>query len=93
MTPPSNIPSDAQWLGGIGAGAFYWMESKTELYEITSWNEDGKQLWRALFSPTKSNFDIHQSYDFTYLSHHLEVNILQGKEKYTFHNVAYKRDR
>lgn len=80
---PLNIPSTSKWLSGEGCGSWFCIEKKQEEYIITRYNPEGKTECKGIFKGAKK-FDINNAYEFTYLSHCNEVNIIQNNLKYTF---------
>ena len=44
FSPPKkseNIPAEAQWLGGIGAGSWFYIAKKESNYQITRYSPKG----------------------------------------------------
>tara|TARA_B100000965_G_C19583098_1_gene754482 strand:+ start:830 stop:1114 length:285 start_codon:yes stop_codon:yes gene_type:complete len=80
FSPPKklkNIPEDAQWLGGIGAGSWFHIQKKAEIYEISRFSPKGVLECSGVFINVGSNFNITEDYRFTYLSHCSLCSILQ----------------
>jgi len=82
---PSNIPSKAQWLGGIGAGAYFWIELKENSYVVSRWDQFGHlDCAREMqIEPCNATFDIEQEFVFDYPCHCAEVNIKQDQKHFT----------
>lgn len=81
LCPPENIKAgkDWQWLGGLGYGAWYCIESAAGegLYKVSCYNAQGKLNYSALYSCGRS-IDLTEKYKITYPSHFevitLEIN-------------------
>ena len=87
FSPPNklkNIPEKAQWLGGIGAGSWFYIEKKDENYEISRFSPKGELECRGVFKTKVPCFKITESYTFTYLSHCSLCTILQNEKKFIF---------
>ncbi|MEE2954405.1 MAG: DUF6695 family protein [Bacteroidota bacterium] len=86
---PVNIESSCQWLGGVGAGSWFFISQKEELYKIERFSQEGKKEFSGIFK-TDNEFDINQTYKFTYLSHYQFCTIIQNKKEIVFYlyNVA-----
>ena len=78
-----NIPEKAQWLAGEGAGSWFFIEQQNGNYQITRFNPKGDVECQAIFQPN-TDFNINRPFEFTYLSHCSEINILQNGTKITF---------
>lgn len=73
------IPAQSQWLAGIGAGSWFYLEKEEAYYRVTRYSAIGIPECSGLFTSgdTKSlNLDL--EYQFTYLSHCKEITILQN---------------
>jgi len=85
--PPRHpdIPENAQWLSGEGAGSWFHIESDGEMYVISRYSAEGEAECEGIFS-TKAvrKFDIHARYQFVYFSHCRKVNILQNGQNFQF---------
>ncbi|MGE0560359.1 MAG: DUF6695 family protein [Flavobacteriales bacterium] len=78
---PNDLPKNAQWLAGEGAGSWFCIKSTSILntFSISRFSSEGKLECNGKFScGTSSNFNINQPYVFTHLSHCKTVNIIQS---------------
>jgi len=78
------IPNNAQWLGGIGAGSWFCLEKEELGFRIKRFSEEGDLECSGLFAVQVGGFDIAEHFQFTYLSHCQQCNILQNKIDYKF---------
>ncbi|MFY0687039.1 MAG: hypothetical protein JXQ90_07740 [Cyclobacteriaceae bacterium] len=80
-----NVPNKAKWLGGQGAGSWFYIDAVEGLiFNITRFSPDGIIECQRNFELTESGFDINASYKLTYLSHCLEVRVLQNNQMHIF---------
>ena len=85
---PKNIPLSSQLLIGIGASAWFYIEQENQFYRILRYSEEGEVECDSLFSIKDGvEFDIDQSYEFTYISHCQECTILQHRKKIRFQRL------
>ncbi len=84
-----NIPAEAQWLSGIGAGSWFAIQQEKESYRITRYSAEGIIECSRLFTTQQKEFDIDSSYAFTFLSHCKECTIIQNKITYKFITDEY----
>ena len=90
---PKQIPEDAQWLSGEGAGSWFNIEEQGMVYKITRYSPEGKTECESEFAINKQhNFDINQPYQFDYLSHCQKVIIIQNGLKIEFIRKAKSVD-
>ncbi len=76
--------SNAKWLSGEGCGSWFTIEEAEKGYLIARYSPDGKAECSGIFlQVTGSEIDLHTEFEFTYLSHCAEVNIIQ-------HNINLK---
>ncbi|MVZ62789.1 DUF6695 family protein [Sphingobacterium humi] len=77
---PKHIPTQAQWLGGLGEGCWYALVPEPDAYYIHRYNALGELDYRVAGS-TADSFDEQAPYQFTYKVHH-QQHILhqQGKD-------------
>ncbi len=75
---PDNIPVDAQWLSGEGAGSWFSIEQHKDNYIITRYSPEGKIECKGIFDKERnSKFLLGHKYEFTYVSHCNMVTIYQ----------------
>jgi hypothetical protein len=80
----NTIPDKAQWLGGTGVGSWFILEKEGKSYRIKRFSEEGNLECSGLFELQTQGFDILKHFQFTYLSHCQQCNILQNKTEYKF---------
>lgn len=81
----SDIPGNAQWLSGEGAGSWFFIQKQEDCYTITRYNEAGETECQANFRATSaSTFEIDRPFRFTHLSHCQKVTIIQDDKKISF---------
>lgn len=85
-----NIPESAKWLGGEGAGSWFYIQHFSgNLFEIERWSPEGILECKGFFLlEDKYFFDLNAHYEIWYISHCAEVNILQGSNLLQFINVS-----
>ena len=76
----NQIPENAQWLGGIGAGSWFLLRQE-ENYKISRYSEDGDLECEGFFEVNDSDFQFNRPFEFTYLSHCKECTIFQNNKK------------
>ncbi|MBL4755731.1 MAG: hypothetical protein JKY52_19320 [Flavobacteriales bacterium] len=91
-----NIPENAQWLGGVGAGSwfcllFYETMSKFQ-YRIQRFAVSGEKECDSLFYLEDDVLDANLPYQFTYLSHCQKCTILQGDREFILEAIRYPTD-
>lgn len=85
---PLNIPEDAQWLGGVGEGAWYHIRRADDEgnIEIARFTEKG-ELEYALPFYTDGDFDITKPFEIDYDSHMIHARVNQGDKQFKFYSV------
>lgn len=82
---PPELDQNAQWLSGEGCGSWFVLEVTGNNYLISRYSPQGKLECRGIFELlSEHSFDANLEYEFTYLSHCNEVNIIQRKIRFTF---------
>lgn len=85
---PLSVPESAQWLGGIGEGAWFDIcHIRNRTYEIFKFNLHGK-IEYLVQTECLQQFDILQPYQFTYDLRHGFYRIMQNGEAYQFKAAA-----
>lgn len=84
---PVNLPQEAQWLAGEGAGSWFYIMPKNEHYLITRYSPTGKIECESIFELTNKGFDVNMPYVFAHLSHCERVNIQQNSTVYLFKRI------
>ena len=67
LLPPQKnktIPESSQWLGGIGAGSWFYLSQQRDRYKIDRFSEIGELECSNLFQVDNSSFDINKDYKF-----------------------------
>ena len=76
---PSNVPIEAQWLSGEGAGSWFSIIQKEQELEINRHSPEGQVECGGLFKNTsEADFKIDQAYQVVHLSHCQQVRVLQN---------------
>lgn len=86
-SPPrhQDIPENAQWLSGEGAGSWFHIAFNEPNYLISRYNPEGKPECTGLFKIYANRaFNIDSSYHFIHLSHCNKINILQNGQIFQF---------
>lgn len=80
------VKPHAQWLGGIGAGAWFELScsAKTHLYVFRRISAYGNIDVEGLFTTDNSSFDYQQPYKFVHHSNCLFFHIKQNNKLYRF---------
>ena len=89
MKRPQNISHKAQLIKGMGASSWFTIAEENELFRIERFSPAGELECSRLFKVSPQNFDIHQDYKFTYISHCKQCTIIQNELTYTFHTNEY----
>lgn len=85
---PAAVPKDAQWLGGVGEGAWYHIkraDSESNV-EIARYTEKG-ELEYALPFYTDGDFDLNKRFEIDYDSHMIHATVNQGGKQFKFYSV------
>ena len=80
----SNVPENAQWIGGIGAGSWFSILKESKYYQIKRFSQNGILECQGLFSVDDISFRIDEKFVFTYLSHCSLCTIEQKGKIYKF---------
>ena len=67
FSPPKktkNIPDGAQWLGGIGAGSWFFLSKKSTYYQIKRFSAYGNLECKGLFVVDDNSFRIEEGFEF-----------------------------
>ncbi|MGK6353038.1 DUF6695 family protein [Parapedobacter sp. DT-150] len=79
---PSSIPKSAQWLGGIGEGAWYFLDRDLErgLLLVVKYAVDGNEDYRASCMANQQ-INLDKPYRFTYHCHYQCHQIVQHEKQ------------
>lgn len=82
---PDHLPTNIHWLSGEGCGSWFYIEKVENLFAISRYSPEGKLECKGIFEQvTGNNIEITEPFDFTYLSHCSEVNIIQNNKNLNF---------
>lgn len=87
---PKNLPKNAQWLSGQGAGTWFTIEEEGHnQYRIKRFTPTGEIDCNRIFQleDNSTHFDIEESYQFTHVSHCAKCRIEQRGIVFTFHYI------
>ena len=91
VSPPlfDHIPTHAQWLGGIGAGTWFVLSKEIGFlpneFRVRRYSSEGELECDRIFTIlTECEFNINESYQFTYISHCQSCKIIQRGKVYNF---------
>ncbi|HAC15308.1 MAG TPA: hypothetical protein DCE78_05110 [Bacteroidetes bacterium] len=77
---PVQIPKDAQWLGGIGEGGWFYLDfESTSTPKLTKYSEQGEVEFERFV--TSLNFKLDKPFQITYDTHAQKMTINQDEEK------------
>jgi|SRR5690606_24828519 len=79
---PKTVPATAQWLGGIGEGAWFILdrEAEDDTFTVTKYAANGHEEYRVACTGNHP-INPHVPYQFTYQCHHKYHTVVQyGKE-------------
>lgn len=76
---PIDLPSNIHWLSGEGCGSWFHIEKYNRGFIISRYNPEGKLECKGMFEQVSGgSINLYEKYEFTYLSHCSEVNIIQN---------------
>lgn len=82
---PIHLPVNIHWLSGEGCGSWFHIEQNEGNYAISRFSPEGKLECKGLFNQVSGNsINTKEKYEFTYLSHCAEVNIIQNNSNLKF---------
>ena len=84
-------PKNATWLGGIGSGAWFKVESKKsdKEYIIARYTFDGQKDFEGKFQSKNTKFDFKKAHNFVYPSTCKEIFINQENKIYSLKKVLF----
>lgn len=82
-TRPASIPASAQWLGGIGEGAWYVLEQDTETgtFLVVKYGIDGRIDYQVRCQP-HDGIDLSRPYRFTFDCHYQRHVVIQHEQSF-----------
>lgn len=86
---PAHLPETAQWLGGVGEGAWYTLEAYDHNghFLVSRFTEEGEEEYRHVFY-TQEPFDAERPFEITYDSHLLFTTVQQEGNRIRLHAIA-----
>ncbi|PRD48872.1 DUF6695 family protein [Sphingobacterium haloxyli] len=84
---PIAVPKDAQYLGGVGDGAWFSIQPATEDQVIIRRFTTKGELEYVILGEAMESFDLSQPYEITYDSHLLFTHIKQHGRKIRIHHL------
>lgn len=86
---PNQIPTEAQWLAGEGAGSWFSIKKEVENYSVYRYSSTGELECFGEFSVLQNvKFEIEQPFTFVHLSHCSKVTIYQFGVIITFERIS-----
>ncbi|MDP2388078.1 MAG: hypothetical protein Q8M29_17010 [Bacteroidota bacterium] len=86
---PNHLPTTIKWLSGEGCGSWFNIEKQDKGYIISRFSPEGKLECRGLFNQVSGqSINFNEEYEYTYLSHCAEVNIIQNNNTLTFKLIS-----
>ncbi len=86
---PVSLSGNVHWLSGEGCGSWFQIEAQGTGFMINRFSPDGRLECKGIFKQTAGTpFNINEHFEFTYLSHCAEVNLLQYNNRLTFKLVT-----
>lgn len=84
---PISVPKNAKYLGGVGDGAWYFLQDKPDGHiEVSRYNSKGRIEYVVLGEP-RSPIDLNEEWDIAYDSHLLFTHIVQQQKKVKIDHV------
>ncbi len=88
---PPNLPNDAQWLAGEGAGSWFHLSIDQGGFIINRYSDKGKLECSGKFQLVKEKgFSEKKPFEFIHLSHCQSVRIRQGGKVFKFERISGK---
>lgn len=93
---PGSVLSEAQWLGGRGAGSWFHIMQNTQFqndeYRVLRYVPDGSVNYDRIFRLGRGALDLHQPYQFIYDCHAAKTTIIQNDRRLELQAVrAFER--
>ena len=86
---PANVPRDAKWLSGEGAGSWFAIEKKADNYKICRFGPDGSLECESFFFIANNQpLDLSKSFRFDHLSHCERARIIQEGKRIDLHSIT-----
>lgn len=87
---PTNVPRNAQWLSGDGAGSWFYIKNHIANYIVIRYSETGKIECAGIFATHNGEvLDLKLKYSFTYISHCQFVNLHQKNSNIILNRIAF----
>ncbi|MBS1650609.1 MAG: hypothetical protein JSU07_01240 [Bacteroidetes bacterium] len=86
---PGHLSVNSKWLSGEGCGSWFNIEKVESRFLISRYSPDGKLECSGIFQQViGETINLNSGYDFTYLSHCAEVNIVQNENNLKFKLIS-----
>ncbi len=86
--PRGKVPAQAQWLGGVGAGAWFALDQYTgmemQTFRVRRFDADESLIFDRIFTCSDKSFDAGSPYQFVYDSNAHWCSIMQNEQVYKF---------
>ncbi len=84
---PAGLPNDAQWLGGVGEGAWYAIRSNgySGRFIVKRYTEKGELEYQTTHR-TDTSLDVDKPFTITYDSHLLFTSVIQNNKTIVLHS-------
>lgn len=82
----NNVPANAQWLSGQGAGVWFAIESTVHQnqFVVQRFSPTGDLDCKRVFEVEQQGFDINKPYQFVHISHCAKCRIEQNNQVFVF---------
>lgn len=90
---PTNIPQNAQWLGGIGEGGWHVLLQETPpYYKLQKFNIDGNLEYETVVELKETDsFDYGQPYQFDFDTHAMQATLVQNSNRIILESVTQEK--
>lgn len=83
------LPKTVKWLSGEGCGSWFNIEIREPHFLISRYSPEGKLECSGIFQQVSGEaINLNIDYEFTYLSHCAEVNIIQNENQLKFKLIS-----
>jgi len=86
---PDHLPADVKWLSGEGCGSWFSVQRSLDKFMFSRFSPEGKLECRGLFNQVSGiPINLTDEFEYTYLSHCAEINIIQKEQKLSFKLIS-----